>query len=269
MSLGLRDLTKRMMIGNIDIPLIIIMRPNPTHFDKSSRKRNSETYTNTGWVDTHWGNERDIIKVSGFTASRIGNQNQYSDSELLGASLKNSIDQLTYSGTDAHGPKQWANIEKSLLKLEQIYKLDKEKTGSLLDILDLKTLKTSLINKGKSVYNLFSKNDKEKQQTNYDIKKQLGTLKRSSSFIIYNYTIYFGYFIDFNYEDDVNNNPRRYSYNFTFKVTQSSTDWLSESLINNFPEARALNLFTQIGDAAQYTAVLATGLDKMAKNIFL
>lgn len=269
MSLGLRDLTKRMMIGNIDIPLIIVMRPNPTHFDKSSRKRNSETYTNTGWVDTHWGNERDIIKVSGFTASRIGNQNQYSDSEILGASLKNSIDQLTYAGTEAHGPKQWANIERTLLKLEQIYKLDKEKTGSLLDILNTKTLKTSINNKITKIKNIFRKEDKETKLTNFDVQKQLGTLKRASSFIIYNYTIYFGYFIDFNYEDDVNNNPRRYTYNFTFKVVKSSTDWLSESLLNNFPEARALSLFTQVGDVAKYSATMITGLDKMAKNIFL
>lgn len=267
MSLGLRDLTKRMMIGNIDIPLIIVMRPNPTHFDKSSRKRNSETYTNTGWVDTHWGNERDIIKVSGFTASRIGNQNQYSDSELLGASLKNSLDQITYSGTDAHGPKQWANIERSLLKLEQIYKLDKEKIDSIWGMLN------NPIEKDKTKQNVFKfvnpfKNYKQYAEE-YDTNREFGISKRASSFIIYNYTIYFGYFMDFSYEDDVNNNPRRYSYSFTFKVTKSSTDWLSESLINNFPEARALNLFTQVGDIAQYTAVMLTGLDKMAKNIFL
>lgn len=273
MSLNLRDLTKRMMIGNIDIPLIIIMRPNPVHFDKSSKKRNSETYTNTGWVDTHWGNERDIIKVNGFTASRIGNTNQYKDNELLGASLKNAADDWTYAGTASHGPKQWASIEKTLLKLEQIYKLDKEKIGSISDVINYKNLSTSIVNKGKQVANVYlglkKKNTYKTEQSNYDVQKQLGTLKRASSFIIYNYTIYFGYFMDFNYEDDVNNNPRRYSYNFTFKVTQSSTDWLSDSLINNFPEARALNLFTQVGDVAKYAATMVTGLDKMAKNIFL
>ncbi|MCM1260578.1 MAG: hypothetical protein NC222_06445 [Staphylococcus sp.] len=266
MALNLRDMTKRMMIGNIDIPLFIVMRPNPVHFSKDSKKRNSETYTNTGWVDTHWGNERDIIKVNGFTASRIGNVNQYKDNELLGASLKNSIDNLTYVGTDSHGPKQWAVIEQSLLKLEQIYKLDKEKIGSIVDVLK---------NGGSLISNIYNKIRKDTKPWNnskrdeYTTARELGILKRASSFIIYNYTIYWGYFMDFSYEDDVNNNPRRYSYNFTFKVTKSSTDWLSESLVNNFPEARALNLFTQVGDITSYTATMLTGFDKMAKNIFL
>lgn len=262
MALNLRDMTKRMMIGNIDIPLFIVMRPNPVHFDKSSRKRNSETYTNTGWVDTHWGNERDIIKVNGFTASRIGNTNQYKDSELLGASLKNSLDKLTYSGTDSHGPKQWASIEQSLLKLEQIYKLDKEKMGDLSEILRSRNYAVNFAN--------FINPFKTKvQKSDYVANKDLGILKRSSSFIIYNYTIYWGYFMDFSYEDDVNNNPRRYSYNFTFKVTKSSTDWLSESMLNNFPEARALGLFTQLKDISSYTAMLITNIDKMAKNMFI
>lgn len=270
MALGLRDLTKRMMIGNIDIPLIIVMRPNPVHFDKSSRKRNSETYTNTGWVDTHWGNERDIIKVNGFTASRIGNVDQYKTSSLIGAQLTSGIDKLTYAGTASHGPKQWAEIERTMLKLEQIYKLDKEKTGSILDV--LKTGGLTQNTKKFKLRNPFKQGSELDYQTakeDYNTKKQLGTLKRASSFIIYNYTIYFGYFMDFNYEDDVNNNPRRYSYSFTFKVVKSSTDWLSESLINNFPEARALNLFTQVGDLVSYTATMAAGSDKILKSIFL
>lgn len=269
MALGLRDLTKRMMIGNLDIPLIIVMRPNPTHFDKSSRKRNTEVFTNTGWVDTHWGNERDIIKVNGFTASRVGNVNQYKKSEVIGASLANSLDNITYSGTDAHGPKQWAAIEKTMLKLEQIYKLDKEKIGSITDIIHspLKNITDEQNNTKIKWQNPFG--NYKKNRTDYKISLKEGTAKRATSFIIYNYTIYFGYFMDFNYEDDVNNNPRRYSYNFTFKVTKSSTDWFSESLINNFPEARALGFFSQIGDLAQYTAVMSATGDKFAKNIFL
>lgn len=275
MALNLRDMTKRMMIGNIDIPLFIVMRPNPVHFDKSSRKRNSETYTNTGWVDTHWGNERDIIKVNGYTASRIGNTNQYKDSELLGASLKNTLDNYTYAGTDSHGPKQWAAIEQSLLKLEQIYKLDKEKTGNLLEALSSRKMfglinaKGALEGAGRVLTNPFKSSKRKDVEYDFASDKDLGILKRSSSFIIYNYTIYWGYFTEFSYTDDVMQDPRRYSYNFTFKVTKSSTDWLSESMLNNFPEARALGLFTQLKDIASYTAMLVTNLDKMAKNMFI
>lgn len=268
MALNLRDLTKRMMIGNLDIPLIIVMRPNPTHFDKTSKKRNTETYTNTGWVDSHWGNERDIIRISGFTASRIGNQNQYKTSELIGADLMNSADKLTYAGTTSHGPKQWAAIEKFLLSLEQIVKLDKQKIGSLMELLNP-------AGKGEAFYKITKWKNPFKGDNNYlkrraEFQEEIknGTAKRATSFIIYNYTIYFGYFLDFNYEDDVMNNPRRYSYNLTFKVTKSSTDFLSEFLASNFPEARMLGLFSQLGDAASYTAVQATGIDKMAKNIF-
>ena len=265
MALGLRDLTKRMMIGNLDIPLLIVMRPNPTHFDKSSKKRNNETYTNTGWVDSHWGNERDIIKISGFTASRIGNQSQYKDSEIIGAGLKNSIDKLTYAGTTSHGPKQWSAIEQFLLKLEQIVKLDKQKIGSLMELLNPTKQGWSIKNPFSNLKVPFYGNG---TRTEFQEKIKNGTAKRASSFIIYNYTIYFGYFLDFNYTDDVMQNPRRYTYDLTFKVTKSSTDFLSESLINNFPEARALGLFTQLGDVASYTAVQLTGIDKMAKNIF-
>lgn len=261
MALGLRDLTKRMMIGNLDIPLLIVMRPNPQHFDKSSKKRNNETYTNTGWVDSHWGNERDVIRINGFTASRIGNQDQYKDSEIIGASLRNSVDKLTHSGTSAHGPKQWASIEKMLLNLEQIVKLDKQKIGNFTELLSpIKTGEGPI----KSRWQVPYVNTRKKFEEN--IKN--GTSKRASSFIIYNYTIYFGYFLDFNYTDDVMQNPRRYTYDLTFRVTKSSTDFLSESLINNFPEARALGLFTQLNDVASYTAVQLTGVDKMMKNIF-
>ena len=268
MALGLRDLTKRMMIGNLDIPLLIVMRPNPTHFDKSSKKRNNETYTNTGWVDSHWGNERDIIKISGFTASRIGNQSQYKDSEIIGAGLKHSIDKLTYAGTTSHGPKQWSAIEQFLLKLEQIVKLDKQKIGSLMELLNPtgENAKFYQVRKWKNPFK--GENNYLKRRAEFEEKIKNGTAKRASSFIIYNYTIYFGYFLDFNYTDDVMQNPRRYTYDLSFKVTKSSTDFLSESLINNFPEARALGLFTQLSDVASYTAVQLTGIDKMAKNIF-
>ena len=127
MGLDVRSMLKRMMIGSIDLGLFLVFRPNPQSFQKTSRKRNSEILTNDGWIDIHWGNERDIITVRGITASKIGNPYQYKQSDYVTANTESYVNSLTSSsGTSAHGPKQWADIDRFMLKLEQIYKLDKE-----------------------------------------------------------------------------------------------------------------------------------------------
>ena len=95
-----------------------------------------------------------------------------------------------------------------------------------------------------------------------------GTAARAQSFIIYNYCIYWGYFLTFNYNESSTDKPRRYSYNFTFKVTNSTTDWLSQSLINNFPEARIINMFSQVGDLASFGKNLISS-DKLLKGIMI
>ena len=73
MALDARSLLGRMMIGNLDAGLFLVMRPNPQSFQKSCSKIINEQLTNSGWVSTHWGNQRDTITVSGVTASKIGN----------------------------------------------------------------------------------------------------------------------------------------------------------------------------------------------------
>lgn len=279
----LRSLTSRMLIGNLDIPLIMVMSPNIQSFQKSSKKLNSQQKTNSGWVDFFWGNDRDVITCRGMTAGMMGNENQYSDLEAIGATVTSALSstvnnlnpfnkkQNTRTGTySAHGPKQWAEIERSLLRLEQIYKLDKERIGSLVEMLDV--TKDTLKSVTGKVINMFRKKKKElttgEKSAELIDKIRNGTAKRAQSFIIYNYCIYWGYFMSFDYSKDTDN-LRNWEYNFTFKVTDSSTDWLSRSLLENFPEARALGLFGQIKEVTTYTASLAMNTDKLVKSLFI
>ena len=271
MSLDVRSLTSRMCIGNLDIPMFIVMRPNPQSFQKTSRKRTSEVLTNTGWNDVFWGNERDIITVSGYTTSKIGNPNQYNKSEYVTANTETYLNSfVSNSGTNSHGPKQWANVERSLLELEKIYKLDKERMGSLGDL--LKSGYTDLFKGSKKVYNAFAKTNNTQQVSDYrnSLIEQIqnGTAARTQSFIIYNYVIYWGYFLTYEYRESATDHPRQFQYSFTFKVVNSSNDWVSQSLINNFPEARVLQFFTQVSDAVSSVGNLFSS-DKLLKNIFI
>ena len=279
MALDARSLLGRMMIGNLDAGLFLVMRPNPQSFQKSCNKIINEQLTNSGWVSTHWGNQRDAITVSGITASKIGNPNQYKKSEYLGADSVSYINSFTSdSGTAKHGPKQWADIDRFMLKLEQIYKLDKERIGSLGDVLTGNRITTGTM-ATLGFPSLFSKKGKESIKSNTEkinenrsnlvqaIKN--GTASRAQSFIIYDYCIYWGYFTAFSYNQSATDKPRQYSYSFTFKVVNSTTDWLSQSLINNFPEARILNFFSQVGQNAGYVASMLTSSDKILKGIMI
>lgn len=272
MGLDVRSMLKRMMIGSIDLGLFLVFRPNPQSFQKSSRKRNSEVLTNSGWVDVHWGNERDIITVRGITASKIGTPYQYKQSDYLTANTSSYLNSFTSNtGTSNHGPKQWADVDRFMMKLEQIYKTDKERVGSLGDLLgDLKNTGSNLKNIGTKFLNAFTSNKKEVNNKS-DLLEQIqnGTAARAQSFIIYDYTIYWGYFLTFNYSESATDKPRQYQYDFTFKVVNSSTDWISQSLISNFPEARILNFFSQVGDNAEYVASMLTSGDKLLKGIFI
>lgn len=270
MSLDVRSLTSRMCIGNLDIPMFIVMRPNPQTFQKTSRKRNSEILTNTGFVDVHWGNERDVISVSGYTYSKIGNPNQYKKSEYATANTSSYLNSaISNSGNSSHGPKQWANVERSLLEIEKIYKLDKERLGSLGDLLNGNAITGKL---SKTIYNIFpgKKNTNSVSGERNSLIEQIqnGTATRTQSFIIYNYVIYWGYFLTYEYKESATDRPRQFSYSFTFKVVNSSTDWVSQALINNFPEARILQFFTQVPDVVSYAGSLVSS-DKILKNIFI
>ena len=272
MGLDVRSMLKRMMIGSIDLGLFLVFRPNPQSFQKTSKKRNSEVLTNSGFVDIHWGNERDIITVRGITASKIGNPYQYKQYDYVTANTESYVNSLTSSsGTSAHGPKQWADIDRFMMKLEQIYKLDKERVGSLGDLMN--STYSGVYNISKKIYNnVFENKIEAKDKTGRsDLLESIrnGTAARAQSFIIYDYTLYWGYFLTFDYSESASDKPKQYQYNFTFKVVNSSVDWISQSLISNFPEARILNFFSQLGDNAEYVASMLTSGDKLLKGVFL
>lgn len=271
MALDVRSMLKRMMVGSIDLGLFLVFRPNPQSFQKTSRKRNIEILTNDGWIDVHWGNERDIITVRGITASKIGNPYQYKQSDYVTANTESYVNSLTSSsGTSAHGPKQWADIDRFMMKLEQIYKLDKERVGSLGDLMNAGY--ATLFKGSQKLYNAFADNKNTEVKTGRsDLLESIrnGTAARAQSFIIYDYTLYWGYFLTFDYSESASDKPKQYQYNFTFKVVNSSVDWISQSLISNFPEARILNFFSQLGDNAEYVASMITGGDKLLKGVFL
>lgn len=271
MALDVCSMLKRMMVGSIDLGLFLVFRPNPQSFQKTSKKRNSEVLTNSGFVDIHWGNERDIITVRGITASKIGNPYQYKQSDYVTANTESYVNSLTSSsGTSAHGPKQWADIDRFMLKLEQIYKLDKERVGSLGDLMNAGY--ATLFKGSQKLYNAFADNKNTEVKTGRsDLLESIrnGTAARAQSFIIYDYTLYWGYFLTFDYSESATDKPKQYQYNFTFKVVNSSVDWISQSLISNFPEARILNFFSQLGDNAEYVASMITGGDKLLKGVFL
>ena len=279
MALDARTELRRMLVGNLDLGLLLVMRPNPQTFQKTSNKIVQEQLTNSGYVDTHWGNARDVITVSGVTASKIGNPKQYSKDEFLTANTQSYLNSFaSTSGTAKHGPKQWADIDRFMLKLEQIYKTDKERTGSFKELLESNHITTSVMSTlglpsvfTKSGRSAISSNAKAINKNRSELLKAIreGYATRAQSFIIYDYCIYWGYFTNFSYTESATDKPRQYSYNFTFKVVNSTTDWLSQSLISNFPEARILNLFSQIGSLGEYSISQTLSMDKILKGIFI
>ena len=95
---------QRMVIINIDIPLMIIMAPNPQTFKAVDEKVFTLEQTLGGWISEHWGNKPEKISCSGITRTKYGTLKNNTKSHLL--------------------------AEGSLLLLQQIYKWDKEKITS-------------------------------------------------------------------------------------------------------------------------------------------
>lgn len=279
MALDARTELRRMLVGNLDLGLLLVMRPNPQTFQKTSSKIVQEQLTNSGYVDIHWGNARDIITVSGVTASKIGNPKQYSKDEFLTANTQSYLNSfVSTSGTAKHGPKQWADVDRFILKLEQIYKTDKERVGSIKELLESNNVTTAVMSTLglpsvfiKSGRSAISSNAKAINKNRSELLKSIreGYATRAQSFIVYDYCIYWGYFTNFSYTESATDKPRQINYNFTFKVVNSTTDWLSQSLISNFPEARILNLFSQIGSLGEYAISQTLSMDKILKGIFI
>ena len=261
MNSTLANLTNRMMIGNYDIPLIIVMRPNPQSFNKRTQKMNSQQYTNSGWITNHFGNELDVITIEGFTSAKVREPfRQSNKSTNVAASI---VDSFTGKNNTAnYGPTQWADIDRFIMKMEQLVKLDKERLGSLIEM-----LKSSLVGYGLSKITNKISNPLTGGRQDF-IASQNTTASQTHSFMIYQYVYYSGYFNSFDYRIDVND-PSRYRYNFEFVVNESSQDWLTKNLITNFPEARVLNLFTQFKDLTNYTSNLISNADQLLKGIFL
>ena len=266
---------RRMMIGNLDMALFQIMRPNPSDFTITHNKRHSEQLTNTGYVDTFWGNARSKIQCNGRTFSRIGNPKQYHSSDYAIATLKNfgnNVSNILNTTSEqtlrdrGHGPAQWAEVERSILKLEQIYHFDRERTGSLGQAIAAAGDMFKK-NKGPSWKDRFVGGDNQKKLLR-SIRN--GTAPRATSFIIYNSVIYFGFFDSMTHTEKASGPESRYfSYSFSFTVTQTSLDWISEFLVSNFPQARLLNFFSQIADVTSYMSTMVTNADKLLKGVFL
>jgi len=244
---NLRDLSSRMIIGNIDIPLIVVMRPNPFIFDISKEKVYSETQTLGGWINEHWGNKQDTLSCSGRTMAKVGRVTGKEPWELKKDG--DTIDKISTKQGSADA--QFAEVDKAILKLEQIYQLDKQRIVSLY----------KAFASGGFTKSLIDGNIKQKITGN-----KIDSLQNlSQSFIIYKFTIYFGYFTNFGWREDAEN-PRIYSYDFKFKITWRSTDFVTQSLLNNFPEARAASLFTQRSDITKVAEFLATNAGKFLKS---
>ena len=274
MALDARTSLRRMLVGNLDMGLLLVMRPNPQTFQKTSNKIVQEQLTNSGWVINHWGNQLDTITVSGVTASKVGVPQHYKKDEFLTANTQSLINDLSSSsGTAKHGPKQWADVDRFMLKLEQIYKTDKERVGKLADVITGSYPTGILTNAFSGGIKKFNpkKGVQETQSKRSELLKSIreGYASRAQSFIVYDYCIYWGYFTSFSYNESATDKPRQCSYNFTFKVVNSTTDWLSQSLISNFPEARVMNLFTQVGEMADYLKTMSLSADKLLKGIFI
>ena len=241
----LRDDTSRMILGNLDIPLLIVMNPNPTELNIASSKSTNETQTLGGWVDEHWGNQRDIITCSGISKAKIGNADK--NSPFSNHNIVESNRQLT----QGHGSEQHAEVDKAVMRLEQIYKLDKERVLGLLNACK------GVFGSG-GIVNALNKGNL-KQKITSDKINSLYNL--SQSFLIYKYNIYLGFFTDFSRKED-SKDPRVTSYSFTFKVTYSSVDFISQSLANNFPESRFLGLFKQVGNIGKSSSVAYKALER-------
>jgi hypothetical protein len=169
-----------MFIFNETIPLLVQMFPNPKRIEISSAKVFSQTQTLGGWVFEHWGEKPQVIRVHGRTQGIVGN----------------------YDNTVA--------VEAALFQLEQIYRLDKRDTLSIIPKLSLASPLVSV----KGLANLQP--------------SDLRTL--SKTIIYYRYDFYQGFFTNFKWEQDAEQNPKHYEYEFEFLATGSGQNMLADLL---------------------------------------
>lgn len=203
-----------MFIVNTTIPIVIQLLPNPKNISIDSNKIFSKTQTLGGWVYEHWGEQPQTIKVKGRTQGLRGNF----DNEI--------------------------SVEAALFQLQQIYRLDKRQTLSILprmkDISDF------------GVSGAFSSTVSRFKAGLAD-PSALKTL--SSSFIYYRYDVYVGFFTHFHWEQDAESNPRHYEYEFEFLATQTAQNYLADQLFIPSTAAQAAAA-AAFGIAASVPSVL-------------
>lgn len=218
---SLRDLTSQMIVGNANVPFILLMSPNPQNFRVNSRKSFSEAQTLGSWVYEHWGNRPDTIQCVGWTTRKVGSAGDF------------------------------AKVDFQILRLQQIFKLDKERMVSLL-----KTLNTKNMPQGSDAVNLSSGDKAMKNQITGQNVANLKVL--SQSFIVYRYTLYLGFFTSFSYSEQIDR-PRVYDYAFEFVVTFSSTDYIARQLLVNFPDNLKLGLGKTVSGITSAPGFLTAG----------
>jgi hypothetical protein len=221
MGLSTRDLVSQMIIGNSTVPFLILMKPNPQNFRINSRKSFSESQTLASFVYEHWGNRPDVIQCVGWTQRKVGSDAEY------------------------------ALVDFQILKLQQIFKIDKERMVSFLKMFNKNNLPT-----GTTAANLNSGDKSIQDQITGKKNQSLKDL--GQSFIVYRYTLYLGFFTSFAWSEQ-NDRPRLYDYSFEFVVTFSSTDYIARQLLVNFPDAAKIGLMGAVSSISQAPGLLTLG----------
>jgi hypothetical protein len=221
MAFSTRDLVSQMIIGNSTVPFLILMSPNPQNFRINSRKVVSEAQTLGAFVYEHWGNRPDTIQCVGWTKRKVGD------------------------------PGDFAAVDFQILRLQQIFKIDKERMVSFMKAFSKNTLPA-----GATATNLQSGEKSIKDQVTGQQAKSLKDL--AQSFIVYRYTLYLGFFTSFAWSEQIER-PRYYDYSFEFTVTFSSTDYICRQLLVNFPDAIKTGLITKISGLVSAPGFLAGG----------
>jgi hypothetical protein len=209
MELPLRDITSRMVIGNVTVPFYLVMKPNPQVFRVNNEKVFNMSQTLGAWVTEHWGNKPEEIEVSGWTGRKVGDASDF------------------------------AKVEFFKMRLEQLYKIDKERMVSILKTLDPANLG------GAGISNVASSS---KEAFTGNAARNLQTL--GLSFILYRYTLYFGFFTNLVITEEIQY-QRIYTYKFNFTVTFNTTDYLARNLLINFGDAAKIGLGGAISSLTQ------------------
>lgn len=115
-------------------------------------------------------------------------------------------------GPGAPGKNKDMGVETALFSLQQVYNLDKRPLTGLLSMLKNLASKAGILN-GSADANTI---------------KQL-----SSTFIYYKFDLYTGFFTSFSFEQDAEDMPRHYEYQFEFLVTASAQSAVANSIFGS------------------------------------